>query len=276
MKGSQAIHRRLSEEHEPISAKSGLLPAGLLTRSDPDEIGRDLPRMLSVPPESWVYVTPLETPAPTLRAPEAPVAKAPARTFPYHEFASSLDPAVVKARYLVGPIDPLILFVGDLDERHAPDLLICAMPPILKKHPQARLVIVGDGELLWPLKVMSRYMLLDHAVRIAGHVGGRDVRELIAAADIMAIPSREQTEDWQILSGWSARKPVVVTPAGSNGLCMHEENGLLVDSEPAALVVAFDRVLSDPQFGRRVAENGYRKVLDEFAGEPSMTERLSA
>jgi hypothetical protein len=30
----------------------------------------------------------------------------PARTFPVEEFASNLDPAVVKARYLVGPIDP--------------------------------------------------------------------------------------------------------------------------------------------------------------------------
>lgn len=273
MKGSQAIHRRLTEEHESISGKSALLPAGLLTRVQPDEIGRDVPRTISVPAESAVYVTAHETDVPPAPAREA---KAPARKFPYQEFASNLDPAVVKARYLVGPIDPLILFVGDLDERHAPDLLMRAMPPILKKHPQVRLVIVGDGDLLWPLKVMSRYMLLDYAVRITGHVGGRDVRELIAASDIMAVPSREQTEDWQILSGWSARKPVVASPAVARGVCLHEENALLVDSDPGALVAAFDRVLSNRELGRRIGDSGYRKVTDERAGESATTVRLSA
>src|SRR5262249_11803449 len=60
--------------------------------------------------------------------------------FPTHRFEAEIDPGTVKARYQVGPIDPVILYVGDLDERYGPDLLVKAMPAILRHHPQARLV----------------------------------------------------------------------------------------------------------------------------------------
>lgn len=193
---------------------------------------------------------------------EALAIKPTRRTFPYPEFASDLDPAVVKARYQVGPIDPMIVFVGDLDDRHGPDVLIRAMPAILKNHPQSRLIIVGDGQLLWPLRVMSRYMLLDYAIRIVGHVGGRDVRELIAAADVVAIPSRVCTEDWQILAGWSARRPVVATHAVAGKLCLHEEDSVLVYGNPASCVWGIERVLYDPDFGRRIGQNGYQRVVE--------------
>lgn len=266
MKRSQAIHRRLTEDHEQISAKAGMSPGGLLVRSEPDEPAREPSRIVFPVDESAFDLRPAND---VRTAKTSPPPAAPARSFPYHEFVSNLDPGVVKARYLVGPVDPTLLFVGDLDERHAPDLLIRAMPGLLKKHPQARLIIVGDGPLLWPLRVMSRYMLLDYAVRIPGHIGGREVRELIAAADVMVVPSRAATEDWQILSGWSARRPVVATQAVSNGLCAHGDNALLAEAETPALEGALDRVLSDPAFGHRIGDSGHRKVLQDFAGAPA-------
>ena len=265
MKRSQAIHRRLTEDHEQISAKAGMSPGGLLVRSELDEPARETSRIVFPPDESAFDLRP----ANDVRTARPNPPSDPARSFPYHEFVSDLDPGTVKARYLVGPIDPTLLFVGDLDERHAPDLLIRAMPGLLKKHAQARLIIVGDGPLLWPLRVMSRYMLLDYAVRIPGHIGGREVRELIAASDVMVVPSRAATEDWQILSGWSARRPVVATRAVANGLCAHEENSLLVEAETTALEAALDRVLSDPAFGHRIGDKGHRKVLQDFAGAPA-------
>src|SRR5262245_37393940 len=105
--------------------------------------------------------------------------------FPVMNFEADLDPGAVKARYQVGPIDPVILYVGDLDDRYGPDALLKAMPAILRHHPQARLVVVGDGQLLWPLKVFTRYLLLDHAVRIIGHLQGQPLCELIQASDVV-------------------------------------------------------------------------------------------
>src|SRR5208282_3798929 len=118
--------------------------------------------------------------------------------FPVEEFASSLDPGAVKARYQVGPIDPTILYVGDLDEGYGPDLLVKAMPAILKNQKQARLIVVGAGALYWPLRVYARYLLLEYAVRLVGTVERQALNELIQAADLMVVPSRKATPWWPI------------------------------------------------------------------------------
>jgi len=195
--------------------------------------------------------------------------------FPVEEYEPKLDPAEVKARHAVGPIDPLILFIGDLDERHGPDLALKAMPAILRNSDHARLVVVGDGALLWPLKVQSRYMLLDHATRIVGHLGGREVRDLIAAADIVVVPSRERTEDWQILSAWAARRPVVATHEVADGLCLHEQDAVVIYSNPGSCVWGIERVLFDAELGQRIGERG-RSRLEETHGWPAVAEQIAA
>src|SRR5438270_182413 len=58
--------------------------------------------------------------------------------FSVQQFESNRDPAEVKARYQIGPVDPTILYIGDLSERYGPDLLLKAMPAVLKNNQQAR------------------------------------------------------------------------------------------------------------------------------------------
>src|SRR5262249_10327439 len=113
--------------------------------------------------------------------------------FPAHQFETPVDPGEIKARYQVGPVDPTILFIGDLEERYGPDMLLKAMPALLKNNKQVRLIVVGDGSLFWPLRVYARYLLLENAVRLVGSVQGKAAHELIQAADVIAVPSREPT-----------------------------------------------------------------------------------
>src|SRR5262249_10342383 len=126
--------------------------------------------------------------------------------FPIASFDSSFDPGTIKARYQVGPIDPTILYLGDLDERYGPDLLVKAMPAGPKTHKTPRRMLVGEGGLYWPLRVYARYLLLEHAVRLVGHVEGEPLQELIQAADMIVVPSRESTPWWPIQAAWAARR----------------------------------------------------------------------
>ncbi|MGH7226463.1 MAG: glycosyltransferase family 4 protein, partial [Gemmataceae bacterium] len=118
--------------------------------------------------------------------------------FPISSFHGKIDPGQVKARYQIGPIDPTILYVGDMSDRYGPDFLVKAMPAILRNHGQARLILVGDGPLYWTTRVYSRYLLLDHAIRFPGSVVGQAMNELVEAADIVALPSRDSTPWWPI------------------------------------------------------------------------------
>jgi glycosyltransferase involved in cell wall biosynthesis len=198
--------------------------------------------------------------------------------FPAARFSRTLDPGAIKARYQVGPIDPMILFVGDLDPRYGPDLLIKSMPAVLKNHPQARLVIVGDGGEYWPLRVYTRYLLLEHAVRLPGSVEGDALDELIQAADVIAVPSRESTPWWTILAGWAAKRPVVASHDAAPGLLEHEKDAVLCYASVPSCVWGIERALFGADLCQAMAVNGTRKLAEHFGwgGVAAQVEELMA
>jgi glycosyltransferase involved in cell wall biosynthesis len=198
----------------------------------------------------------------------------PARSlFPAADFEADLDPGEVKARYQVGPIDPVLLFVGDLDEPYGPDLVLKAMPAILRHHPQARLVLVGDGQLLWPLKVYARYLLLEYAVRFVGHVEGQPLRELIQASDVVVVPSRQSTPWWPIQAAWAARRPVVATHEAARTLTEHESDSVLIYPSENSVVWGVERVLYDAELAQTIAAAGRQKLEERF-GWKALAEQI--
>ncbi len=189
----------------------------------------------------------------------------PARTaFPVENFHTVTDPGQVKARYQVGPVDPMVVYLGDLSERYGPDLLVKAMPGVLKNTKQARLVVAGDGSLFWPLRVYSRYLLLEHAVRLPGSVENQASHELIQAADVVVVPSREPTPWWPVLAAWAAGRPVVTTHNAAPGLVEHEEDAVLCYPSENSLVWGIERVLFDADLRAQMAEKGAEKLEERF------------
>jgi glycosyltransferase involved in cell wall biosynthesis len=184
--------------------------------------------------------------------------------FPVSNFEAQLDAGAVKAHYQIGPIDPMILYVGDLDERYGPDLLVKAMPAVLRNHPQARLAIVGDGQLYWPLRVYTRYLLLEHAVRLVGHLQDQPLHELIAAADVVVVPSREPTPWWPILAAWAARRPVAATHNAAKPLVEHEKDAVLFYPSENSCVWGIERIFYDADLREALGRNGRQKLDDRF------------
>ena len=179
---------------------------------------------------------------------------------PMEHFDFTLDPGEVKSHFEVGPVDPTILFIGDLDRRYGPDLLMKTMPAVLRDHPQARCIFVGDGDLVWPLRVYSRYLLLDHAVRLVGHLADESLFELIHAADVIVVPSTEQTPWWPIEAAWVASRPVVATQEAAPMLLQHERDCIVVEPNEESLVAGIGRVLADPKLGQQLARKGKSKL----------------
>jgi glycosyltransferase involved in cell wall biosynthesis len=184
--------------------------------------------------------------------------------FPIASFNNKIDPGQVKARYQIGPIDPTILYVGDLSDRYGADLLVKAMPAILRNHPQTRLILVGDGPAYWTLRVYSRYLLLDHATRFPGSVVGTAMAELIEAADVVAVPSREATPWWPIQAAWAAQRPLVATHHAAPSLLEHERDCLLVYPVEQSLVWGIERILYDPDLGASLGKKGCEKLQERF------------
>jgi len=207
-------------------------------------------------------------------APEsAPRIRSAVQPFPLDEFQSSLDAGAVKARFQVGPVDPLLLFVGNFDHRHGPDIMVKAAPAILKNFPQARFVLVGEGDLQWPMRVHARYLLLDYAIRFAGHLEGQPLRELIQAAQVICVPSRERTEDWPFFAAWAAGKPVLATHEAGGSLLQHDQNSLLCYPAENSFVWGAERLLENESMRNRLADTGHQR-LKQFCGWDRAAEQI--
>ena len=151
-----------------------------------------------------------------------------------------------------------------MNNDYGPDILVEAIPALLRNNPQLRFLLVGDGELMWPIRIKAHYLLFEHAIRLIGHKEGKELQELFQAADIVVIPNRNSTSPFQVLAAWSAKKPLVVTHAGSSGLIKHLENGIQVYDNPNSIVWGVERILFDWDKGNEIVQKGWEQIQENY------------
>ena len=148
---------------------------------------------------------------------------------------------------------PILLFLGDLDERHGVDLLLRAMPAILRHHPQTRLFVSGDGPLAEPLAAYCRYLQLEEGVAFVPPPS-------MAGVDVVVVPGRQAVSPDAFDAAQLAGKPVVATHEAASGRAEHERDALLVYPSENAIAAAVVRLLDDPELMRKLGEAGHRRL----------------
>jgi glycogen(starch) synthase len=177
-----------------------------------------------------------------------------------NEWETPLDYGQVKMGIGVGPLDRLILFVGPLEHAAGVDLLLEALPVLLRRAPNLRLAYVGAGNLYGALQYRTHELGVAHAVRLLGHVEGPHLTRLLRAAEALVLPSRYRVpfDDAVVELARRAARPVITTHGGPAHLVRHEENGIITYDNPGSMVWAVDRILGDPGHAERMGHSGRR------------------
>eukprot|EP01071_Lankesteria_metandrocarpae_P010228 Lankesteria_metandrocarpae@DN5312_c0_g3_i1.p1 len=133
-------------------------------------------------------------------------------------------------------MDPLFLFVGRMAVQKGPDLLIEAIPHVLKFRGDAKFIIVGDGHLLDSLQKRAAHLNLGNSCKLIGKCTGGRLLSLFKAADAVVVPSRNEPFGIVVLEAWAAHKPVVATTCGGpRDFVSHDVDGYLVDPTPDSI-----------------------------------------
>jgi glycosyltransferase involved in cell wall biosynthesis len=174
-----------------------------------------------------------------------------------HKFDGWIDPGVVKRKYGVGPIDPMVLFSGRMCVQKAPDLLLQAVPSLLRHYPNAKFVFVGDGHMRWGLEQRARECGVSHATRFLGFRNGHELVDLYKAADVVCVPSRNEPFGITVLEAWAAGKPVVASQNGGPGeFVWHTVNGLKIYPTVDSVSWGLGTLFTNFEWARWMGRNG--------------------
>lgn len=177
-----------------------------------------------------------------------------------NEWERPLDHGQVKMRYGIGPLDRMMLFVGPLEHAAGVDILLEAIPTLVRRWGNLRVAYVGTGPMQGHLERRAGELGIHWAVRFLGHQTGRELGDLMRSAEALVLPSRFRIpmDDAVIDLARKAARPVVTTHGGPGHLVRHEENGLITYDNPGSMVWAVDRILGDPGHAERMGANGRR------------------
>ena len=173
----------------------------------------------------------------------------------------------LRAELLRGRPNYLVFTPARLHPQKGHAVLLAAAAQV----PEATFVLAGDGPLRTELEQKARALgVADRCV----FLGYRpDVPVLLAAADLVVLPSLFEGLPVSVLEAMAAQRPVVATAiGGTDEAITHDQTGLLVPAgDSTALATAIQRVRGDRALAQRLATAGRQRVEREFSSTKTAT-----
>jgi glycosyltransferase involved in cell wall biosynthesis len=162
-------------------------------------------------------------------------------------------------------------FAGRLDQVKRIDLLLIAFQQATHHIPDARLLILGEGQLKNELQVMANQLGIATSVIWAGF--RKDIPRMLAAMDIYIQPSDNEGLSLSILEAMAARRPIIATQVGAaNEVLAHKKTGWLIPPGSShELCDAMVYLVNHKETLEIMVEAAYDHVRDHYSTDSMAT-----
>ena len=167
----------------------------------------------------------------------------------------------------------IIISVGRLVHRKGQDKLIEAMPNVLRKIPNAHLLIVGVGPYKNHLEKLVNKLSLKEDVTFAGRIMYDRLPSYLSAADLFAMPSRSRFFGLEVeglgivyLEASACGIPVLAgNSGGAPDAVLEGVTGLCVDgTNVAEIASALIEICSDAERASHMGAAGRNWIVDQW------------
>jgi glycosyltransferase involved in cell wall biosynthesis len=160
---------------------------------------------------------------------------------------------------------PVVGSVGALVAQKAPHDLIEAAALVVRSVPDARFVILGEGELRPALERQIHEHHLERHVMLAGFRD--DAQQLIKDFDVFAMSSVQEGMCTSLVDAMAASRPAVVTAAGGMPEVVADgETGYVVPPrDPEAMAARLVALLKDAGLRARMGAAGLQRARELFS-----------
>ncbi len=161
--------------------------------------------------------------------------------------------------------EEVIGYLGRFSKEKGLDLLIRAFADVNKKRPGTRLVVIGRGEELEPLKALSRQLSLDERISFPGPA--ENALNALRTFSCFVLPSVNEGLPNVILEALAVGIPVVASAVGDVAdLLVDGRTGVLIDHpSPQAFSDGIIKVLSTPSIAEAARREGPLFVKNNFS-----------
>ena len=167
----------------------------------------------------------------------------------------------------------IIISVGRLVHRKGQDSLIQAMPAVLKKIPNAHLLLVGEGPYKKHLEKLVMRLSLKQNVTFAGRIMYDRLPSYLSAADLFAMPSRSRFFGLEVeglgivyLEASACGIPVVAgNSGGAPDAVLEGVTGLCVDGTNIEQITrAIVEICRDAERASHMGAAGRNWIVDQW------------
>jgi phosphatidylinositol alpha-1,6-mannosyltransferase len=169
---------------------------------------------------------------------------------------------------------PVLLTVGRLQRRKGQDMLIRALPAILRQVPGIVYAIAGDGEERESLQQLAYECGVASQVQFLGNISDAELLSCYQQCDLFALPNREVNGDIEgfgmvLIEAQACGKPVVAGRSGGTSETMRiGTTGETVDcNSPDALAERLVRLLLDASLRDEMGRQARLWVVEQFDWE---------
>jgi len=190
--------------------------------------------------------------------------------------AARNDPAL-RARLGLAPSDFVVGKIARLFKLKGHDDLIAAAPEVLRRHPRAKFLLVGDGNLRARLEARVRASGLEKNFIFAGLVPPAEIPDYVGVMDVVAHLSRREGLARALPQALAAGRPVIASDCdGANEVCFTGQTGFLIPpGDVAALSDRLAQLAADPALREQLGRTGREFVREHFAVQ-TMVDKIYA
>jgi len=145
------------------------------------------------------------------------------------------------------------------------DVLLDVWPRLRERHPEAVLVVAGEGDDRERLQARARDLGLEHAVRFTGSVSDETLAAMYEQCRFFVMPSRDEGFGLVFLEAMRAGKPCIGGTGAAAEIIEHGVTGFVVDpGHPRDLEAALVRLYDEPAACAQMGAAGRERFLSRF------------
>lgn len=190
------------------------------------------------------------------------------------KFNPLIDGTKIRQEFSLSSSTPIVGIVGRLDNYKGHQYFIKAARKVVDTIPNARFMIVGDGENRKKLEYLKKKLGLDEHIIFTGNRD--DIAEILAALDLFVLSSVSEGFGRSAVEAMACGKAVVASNVG--GLSEVVENGitgkLIPSRNPDSLTMAILSLLKDKEKTRRMGCAGRQRAEKMFSLQKNISETL--